>query len=96
MDCHRISTTQALQKAVAEIGDWESLCEYLEVPTPVMNGLRYSNKLDERKKSECLQAYFNSGQVCWEEVVKVVADHPFYNKRLAIKIAAEHGVQVEL
>ena len=96
MVCHSISTTQELEKAVAEIGDWESLCDYLEVPKAVINELHHSSKQDNRKKSECLKAYFNSGEVCWEEVVKVVADHPFYNKRLAIKIAAKHGVKDEL
>ena len=64
--------------AVAEIGDWESLCEKLEVPKEVMNRLRFSNKQDERKKSECLQAYFNLGEACWE-VVKVVENHPFHH-----------------
>ena len=82
--------------AVAEIGDWESLCENLEVPQPTMNRLRFSNIQDERKKSECLQAYFKLGKACWEEVVKVVADHPFYNKRLAKDIASKYGVKDEL
>ena len=82
--------------AVAEIGDWESLCENLGVPKPMMNRLRFSNKQDERKKSECLQAYIDTGEACWEEVVKVVANHPFYNKRLAKKIASKYGVKDEL
>ena len=88
--CHSISKTQELEMAVAEIGNWESLCENLGVPKPVMNRLRSSNKQDERKKSECLQAYFNLGEVCWEEVVKVVENHPFHNERLAKIIASKY------
>ena len=30
------------------------------------------------KKSRCLEAYL----ACWEQVVKVLADYPFYNARL--------------
>ena len=82
--------------AVAEIGDWESLCENLEVPKPVMNRLRFSNKQDERKKSECLQAYIDLGKACWEEVVKVVENHPFHNKRLAYEIASKYMYKDEL
>ena len=94
--CHSISKTQELEKAVAEIGNWKSLCEYLEVPKPVINRLLFSSEQDERKKSECLEAYFNSGKACWEDVVKVVANYPFYNKKLAMEIAAKHGVKDEL
>ena len=32
------------------------------------------------------------GSVCWEQIVKVVADYHFYNFRLAKEIAAAHGV----
>ena len=82
--------------AVEEIGDWESLCENLEVPKPVMNSLHFSSEHPQRKKRECLQAYIDSGEACWEEVVKVVANNPFYNKRLAKKIASKYGVKDEL
>jgi len=88
--CHSISKTQELEMAVAEIGDWESLCENLGVPNPVMMRLRFSNKQDGRKKRECLQAYIDLGEACWEEVVKVVANDPFYNKRLAYEIASKY------
>ena len=96
MDCHSISKTQELETAVADIGNWESLCEKLEVPKPVMNTLRFSGKQDERKKSDCLQAYIDTGEACWEKVVKVVANHPFNNKRLAKDIASKYGVKDEL
>ena len=82
--------------AVAEIGDWESLCENLGVPKPVMNRLCFSSEHHQRKKSECLQVYIDSGEACWEEVVKVVANDPFYNKRLAKKIASKYGIKDEL
>ena len=32
------------------------------------------------------------GNACWEQIVKVVAEYPFYNLRLAKEIAAKHGI----
>ena len=43
-----------------------------------------------RKMSECLEAYINLGEACWEQVVNVVVDHPFYNTVLAKDIARDH------
>ena len=40
--------------------------------------------------SRCLP--INMGNACWEQVVKVVTDHPFYNLRLAKEMAATHGI----
>ena len=94
--CTSITKIQELGKAVAEIGDWETLCENLEVPSAVINELHFSNSKIERKKAVCLEVYFNSGKACWEQVVKTVADSPFYNKRLARQIAATHGIKDEL
>lgn len=96
MSCTSIAKIQELGKAVAEIGDWETLCENLEVPSAVINELLFSNLKIRRKKAVCLEIYFNSGKACWEQIVKIVADHPFYNKRLARGIAAIHGVKDEL
>ena len=90
--CHRISDEQELGKAVAEIGDWETLCKNLGVEKAVINALR--NMVDTEstiKKSRCLEAYLNTGRACWEQVVKVVADHPFYNARLARNITCSHA-----
>ena len=86
--CHLISNKQELGKAVAEIGDWETLCENLGVEKAVINALHYVIDPDNKiKKSRCLEAYLNTGRACWEQVVKVVADHPFYNAKLARSIA---------
>ena len=82
--------------AVAEVGNWKSLCENLGVLKEVMNSLDYSSEHHQRKKRECLQAYIDSGEACWEEVVNVVASDPFHNKRLAKKIASKYGVRDEL
>lgn len=87
MDCTSISNKKELEKAVAEIGDWETLCENLGVRKSVINNLRYSNKQTGRRKSECLQAYLDTDQACWEKVVMVVSEHPFNNRRLANSIA---------
>ena len=92
VDCHKISKKRELEKAVAEIGDWEVLCENLGVPSPVLQGLRYDNIQNSMKKTRCLEAYLNTGTACWETVVEVVADVPFYNKRVAKEIADKYGV----
>ena len=93
VSCHSISSKQELEKAVAEIGNWEAMCEHLGVHKAVLNGLRNIIDTDSTiKKSRCLDAYLNMGDACWEHVVKVVADYPFYNFRLAKEIAATHGI----
>ena len=93
VSCHTISSKQELEKAVAEIGNWEILCEHLGVHKAVLTGLRNIIDTDPTiKKSRCLEAYLNMGNACWEQVVKVVADYPFYNLRLAKEIAATHGI----
>lgn len=93
VDCHSISTVQELERALADIGNWEPLCENLGAPKPVVNQLRDENIDSWLKKRRCLEAYINNNKnACWETVVKVVADHPFYNRRLAEKIADENGI----
>ena len=77
---------------MADIGDWESLCENLGAPKAVISSLRFSDMQAGRKKSECLEAYLNTDNACWEQVVKVVAEHPFHNKKLARKIANKQNV----
>ena len=77
---------------MAEIGDWEGLCRNLGVSNDVLNELRFSNMENRVKKRRCLENYFNTGKACWDEVVEVVANYPFYNRRLAKKIAENHGL----
>ena len=90
--CTRISKKQELDKAVAEIGDWEALCEHLGTPQTKLSDLRFSSMDIRTKKSRCLEAYLDTGKACWEHVVKVVAEYPIENKRLAKKIADTHGI----
>ena len=92
MSCHSISKSQELERAVAEVGNWESLCDQLEVPKAVLNDLRFANMENIVKKNRCLEAYINTGNACWETVVRVVASHPIQNPRVAMEIAAEHGL----
>ena len=69
------------------------MCEHLGVHKAVLNALRNIIDTDATiKKSRYLEAYLNMGNACWEQVVKVVADYPFYNFRLAKEIAATHGI----
>ena len=78
---------------MAEIGDWETLCENLGVHKAVLSDLHDIINTDNTiKKRRCLKAYINTGKAYWEKVVKVVDDHPFYNARLAEKIANMHVV----
>ena len=83
---------QDLERVLADIGDWELLCENLGVPVPLLNQLHFDSIPTGVKKSRCLEAYLNTRTACWEQVVNVVADYPFYNQRLAKMIAVEHGV----
>ena len=92
-DCHQIARKQDLNTELAEIGDWRSLCTNLEVPEAVINDLEHEHlKNINAKKQNCLSAYFDQGNACWEKVIEVVADHPFHNKRLAKQIAKKYGV----
>ena len=90
--CTSISTKQELEKAVAKIGDWEALCEHLGAPQTKLQELRFSTIDTRTKKSRCLEAYLDTGKACWEHVVKVVAEYPIENKRLAKKIADTLGI----
>ena len=94
--CTSISKVQELEKAVAEIGDWEALCGNLGVDRAILSDLRHMiNTENTEKKRRCLEAYINTGKACWEKVAKVVADHPFSNTRIARQIKAHydlHGV----
>lgn len=91
--CHSILNKQELEKAVAEIGNWKALCENLRVNKAMLEKLHYMRDTDSTiKKSECLEAYFNTGKACWEQVVEVVADYPFFNRRIAKKIAKKYDI----
>ena len=76
---------------MAKIGDWETLCENLEVEKAVLSNLRdMINTENTVKKHRCLEAYIKTDKACWEHVVEVVADYPFYNDKLAEEIANMH------
>lgn len=77
-----------LLQAVKDIGDWFMLCKSLKVEESKLNLLKESSRDTEiTKKTECLEAYINSGRASWEEVTKVVAQYPIANPRVAKKIA---------
>ena len=76
-----------------EIGNWEALCRNLGVRNAVLNNLRYMINVENTvKKSRCLEAYLKTGKACWEQVVKVIREQPFFNARLANQIANMHVV----
>lgn len=76
-----------LRQAVAEIGNWQSLCENLNVNRGIMDMLKYSNRHEDHKKSDCLDAYYDKGEATWEEVILAVAHYPLRKVRLAKNIA---------
>ena len=91
--CTCISKLQELEKAVAELGDWEALCGNLGVDRAVLGYLRHMINTDNtEKKRRCLEAYIDTDKACWEKVVKVVADHPFSNARIARQIKAHYDL----
>ena len=90
----KISDFQLLYQATAEVGNWIALCSGL-------GGVQLESKIDElkytsmdvsSKKRECLKAYYNLGEVYWEDVVNIVSSYPITKVRLALKIAKEYGV----
>ena len=90
--CHPIKTKQELEIAVAEIGQWEALCGHLGAPEAVLSELRDSEMGTRKKKSRCLEAYYNTGKACWEQVVKVVAEFPIQKKKISEQIAHAHDI----
>lgn len=85
-------TTRDLTKALAIIGNWEILCENLGVKKATIENLKMSREPIETQKFRCLEAYRSQKGGCWEEIIKVVADDPFYKEQLAMKIAKQHGI----
>ena len=91
--CHKIESKKELREAVSEIGNWFELGSNLAVKEATMNGLKNSLKQDTFKKTECLSAYVDQGEACWEEVVKVLSEHPFFNNRVASVIWEKYCTQ---
>ena len=59
----------------------------------ILDSLRYEQLQGEQKKQRCLQAFYQQGTVCWETVISVLTEYPFYNRKLAEWIAKEHDVE---
>ena len=81
-----------LYQAVAKVGDWTGLCLNLVVDEAKMNELKYSASVHEHKKQECLQAYLNTGEANWENVIQAVAAYPICNVKLAKEIANSRNI----
>ena len=62
----------------------------LKVDDGTMNMLRYSESDNRVKKRECLEAYWNSGEAYWEDVVRAVVSYPIKNKRVAKEIVERY------
>lgn len=82
-------------QAVRSVGIWRELCMNLRVDEGTMNRLIHSTDRDETKMTECLQAYVNSGEARWSQLVRAVATYPLNNKKLAKKIAKDHGLNFD-
>ena len=94
--CTEIKDFNQLYHTIAEIGDWVGLCSNLGVNDAKMNKLKHSSVQNEDKKRECLQAYFDTGEAYWEEVVRALVIYPINNKRLASKIVEQYQLRSEL
>ena len=88
----KIKKIQDLFDAVSDVGNWCGLCSNLYVDDGVMDRLEHSNDLPEKKKRDCLRAFYDSGDATWEQVVKGVAKSPINNKKLANEIAWKYIV----
>ena len=96
LQCTKIYVFKQLYDAVHKIGNWRGLCLHLGVRDAIMNALVNSNKEFEEKKVECLQAYYNSGEAYWEEVVRALIKHPINNKRLGKEIIEQNQLRTDL
>ena len=79
-----------LYHAVKVVGDWRGLCVNLKVSKTTMSRLEHSNVLDEDKKRDCLQAFFDSGEATWEKVACSVAEYPIDDMGTAKWIIANY------
>ena len=69
----------------------------LGVSESKMNSLEFSTEPGEWKKQACLQAFFDSGEALWENVMKAVIKYPIENMRVVKAIAAKYiHIQDEL
>ena len=85
-----IEKIQDLYDAVSDIGKWWGVCSNLYVNEGVMDMLEHSTDSSEKKKRDCLQAFYYSGDATWEKVVNAVAKSPINNKKLADEIARKY------
>ena len=82
-----------LIQAVEDVGDWKGLCRNLDVDEGTMDTLiKNPSSPPNELKAECLTVYFNSGKARWSKVVQAVARFPIKNRKLARKIAKDHGI----
>ena len=102
-DCLENSSTrtvieefQDLYHAVADIGNWRGLCGNLKVNDSVMDTLKHNGRRSDENKLDCLQAFFDSGTVTWEEVREAVAKSPLFKNRVADQITKKYIKKGEL
>ena len=85
-----IQDINKLRQAVAKIGNWQGLCENLDIDDGIIDHLKYSIDQPENKKSNCLKAYFDKSEAVWEEVILAIARYPLKKVGLARNIAHEY------
>ena len=87
----KIEDFYTLRRSVQNLGgNWQSLCNNLEVDRTVMNTIPYEKSKEDVKRDDCLNSYVNSDKGSWEEVVIAVARPPFQRITLAKEIAKNH------
>ncbi len=89
-DVHPVTSVKELYLMLEDIGNWEALCLNLGVQGSVIDELRHSRLEVSVMKLRCIEAYFNSGEATWEDVVLAVTLYPIMNTKVANKITQKY------
>ena len=68
----------------------------LRVHLSILFELKYSSIDIRFKKRECLLAFYNHGDVYWENVVEAVDTYPILNRRIAKEIIERYKLTIDL
>ena len=89
-DVHPVTSVKALFSMLEDIGNWEALCVNLGIRSGLIDELRHSRLEVSVMKLRCIEAYFNTGEATWEDVVLAVTLYPIMNTMVANRITQKH------
>ncbi len=87
---HPITSVRELYSMLEDIGNWEALCVNLGIKTGLIDELRHSRLEVSVLKLRCIEAYVNTGEATWEDVILAVTLYPIMNTSIANKIAQKY------